>query len=63
MQSCLVFALVLFNSFSIAISLLGEERAGPCAFRASVCFVRVGVSISSSSWYQGLAAACYCGTP
>ena len=61
----LCFVLVFFSPFSIAITTLGEERAG------SVCFSCVSLFCacwfisfsSSSSWSQGLAATCDCGTP
>ena len=33
----------VFSPFSTAITSLGEERAGLCAFRAFVCFVLVGL--------------------
>ena len=39
------FVLVFFSPFSIAITLLGEERAGPCALRAFVCFARDGLCL------------------
>ena len=46
------------------ITPLGEERAGLCASRAFVYFARVDFfSFFSSSWCQGLAGACDCGTP
>ena len=35
------FVLVFFSPFSIAITLLGEERANPSAFRTFVRFVLV----------------------
>ena len=37
------FILVFFGPFSIAITSLGEERAGLCAFRAFVRFARDGL--------------------
>ena len=50
------FVLVFFSPFSIAITLLGEERANLiCA-----CLV---LSVFPSSWCLGRAAACNCGTP
>ena len=39
------FVLVFFSPFSIAITSLGKERSGLCAFRAFVCFVRVGLCL------------------
>ena len=43
-MSCLVFCpYVFFSSFRIAITSLGEERAGLCAFRAFVCFAFVAL--------------------
>ena len=51
--------LVLFSPFSIAITSLGEERAGLGAFRAFVRFAFVW----TSSWCLGWAAVCDCGTP
>ena len=54
---CVVFFLVFFSPFSIAITSLEEERANLSAFRT---FVR---SVSSSSWGLGRAAVCDCGTP
>ena len=46
--------------FSIVITSLGEERAGLCASRAFVFLfcARQCLSFFSSSWCQGLAAAC-----
>ena len=41
------FVLVFFSPFSIAITWLGEERAGLCAFRAFVCFASVGLCFFS----------------
>ena len=37
------FVLVFFSPFSIAITLLGEERANLCAFRTFVRFVLVWI--------------------
>ena len=39
------FVFVLFSSFSIAITLPGDEKADLCAFRAFVCFARVGLCL------------------
>ena len=44
------------------ITWLGEEGAGLCASRCLFC-PRQFLSFFSSSWCQGLAAACDCGTP
>ena len=41
----LCFVLFFLSSFSIAITLLGEERAGLCAFHVFVCFVLVGLCL------------------
>ena len=49
--------------FSIAITSLGEKRAGLCVSRASVCLSCTHYFLSFFSWCQGLAAACYFGTP
>ena len=38
---CVIFILVFFNPFSIAITSLGEERANFSAFRTFVRFVHV----------------------
>ena len=55
---------MFFSPFSIAITSLGEERANLGAFRTFVRFVACLVlSVSSSSWCLGRAAACDCGTP
>ena len=51
----------VYSPFSIAITSLGEERVGLAAFRVFVCFAFV--SLSSSSWCQGLAVTCDCGSP
>ena len=50
----------IFSPFSI-----GEERAGLCVSRVFVCLfsTRWVLSFFSSSWCQGLAAACDCDTP
>ena len=58
---CLFFSVI----FSIVITSLGEERAGLCASPAFVCLfcTRQFVFFFSYSWFQGLAAACDCGTP
>ena len=63
MKSCLVFypCVFFFRPFSIAITLLGEERAVLCDFRVFVSFALV--SLCSSSWCQGLAVTCDCGNP
>ena len=61
-----VLVLLFFSVlFSIVITSFGEERADLCAFRAFVCLfcMRWFLSIFSSSWCQGLAAVCDCGTP
>ena len=60
----LLFVLVFFSPFSIVITSFGEERAALCASCAFICIfcTRYVLSIFSSSWYQGLAAACGCGT-
>ena len=56
--------LVFFSPFSIAISSLWEERAILSAFRTFVWFALFLVlSVSSSSWCLGRAAACDCCTP
>ena len=39
------FVLVFFSPFSTAITSLGEERTGLCAFCAFVCFARVGLCL------------------
>ena len=58
------FVLIFFSPFSIVITSLGKERAGPCASCAFVYFTRVNhCPFFSSSWCQGLAATCGCGTP
>ena len=37
----------VFSPVSTAVTLLGEERAGLCAFRACVCFALVGLCLFS----------------
>ena len=55
---------MFFSSFSIAITSHGEERANLSAFRTFVRFALIWfLSVSSSSWCLGRAAACDCGTP
>ena len=49
------FVLVFSSPFSIAITSLGEERANLSAFRTFVRFVRLDLSVSSSSWGLGRA--------
>ena len=39
------FVLLFFSPLSIAITSLGEERAGLCAFRTFDCFARWFVSL------------------
>ena len=56
------FVLVFFSPFRIAFISLGEERANLSAFVCSICASFV-LSVSSSSWSLGGAAACDCGTP
>ena len=57
------FVLVFFSPFSIAITLIGEDRASFGAFRIySICACLI-LSVSSSSWRLGRAAVCDCGTP
>ena len=41
------FVFVFFRPFSTAITSLGEERAGVCAFRAFICFPRIGFCLFS----------------
>ena len=53
---------LFFVFFSIAITSLAKERAGLYDFRAFVCFSRVGLCLSYSSWCQGLAVTCICST-
>ena len=57
------FVLVFFSPLSIAITLLGEERANLSAF-SYVCWICacLVLSVSSSSWCRR-AAVSYCGTP
>ena len=57
------FVLVFFSLFSIASNSLGEERTGLVAFCMFVCIVCDSLCLFSSSWCQGLAATCHCGTP
>ena len=63
---CLCFHVVVFffSPVSIVINSLWEERAGLC-FSCIVClfYRRRFLSFFSSSWCQGLTAACDCGTP
>ena len=57
------FVLEFFSSFSIAITPLGEERITQCfSYVCSICVCLV-LSVSSSSFCLGWAAACDCGTP
>ena len=56
----LLFVLVFYSPLSNAITSHVEDRTGLCDFRAFVCWF---VSLSSSSWRQGLAATFNCGTP
>ena len=63
----LLFVVVCFQSFKHLITSHGEERAGTCASRAFVCLFCTRwffffFVFFSSSWCQGLAAACGCGT-
>ena len=55
--------LVIFSPFSTGITSLGEKRANLSAF-SYVCWICacLVLSISSSSWCLGRAAACDCGT-
>ena len=66
-KSCLVlFCSCVFRPFSIAITSLGEERANLSVLCFSyVCSISacLVLSVSSSSWCLGRAAACDCGTP
>ena len=56
--------LCFFSPFSIVITSLREERANLSTFRTFVRFALVWfLSVSSSSWSLGRAAACDCGTP
>ena len=60
-KSCLALcSRVLSVLFDIVITSLREERAGICA--SSIC-TRSILSVFSSSWCQGLATTCACGTP
>ena len=57
----LLFVNVFFCHFSILITLLGEERACLCAYRAFVSNAHVNLChLFSSYWCQGLAAASAC---
>ena len=60
----LLFVYVFFCPFSILITLLGEEGAGLCAYRAFVCLLyKLKLChVFSSSWCCGLAAASACGS-
>ena len=60
----LLFVYVFSCPFSNLITLLGEEGAGLCAYRASVCLpAHVNLChFFSSSWCQGLAMASACGS-
>ena len=51
------------SPFSIEITSLGEERAGLCATFICLFCTHWFLSFLSSSWCQGLAAACDCDTP
>ena len=64
MSYLVLFVLVFFSPFSIAITSHGEERANLSAFRtfARICAC-LDLSVSSSSWCLGRAAVCDCGTP
>ena len=55
----MLFCFVFCSPFSIAITSLGEERANLSVFR-TICAC---LSVSSSSWCLGWAAASDCGTP
>ena len=57
------FVLVFLSPFSIAITLLGEERANLSAFYiCSICACLVLSVFFSSSWCLGRAVVCECGT-
>ena len=58
------FCSCIFQSFSIAITSLGEERDNLSTFSyvCSICAC-LDLSVSSSSWGLGRAAVCDCGTP
>ena len=59
-----VIFFLCFQSFSIAITSVGEERANLSAFCTFVRFALVWfLIVSSSSWCLGRAAVCDCGTP
>ena len=57
------FVLVFFSPFSIAITLLGEERANLSAFRTFVRFVLVWICRFPLPRCLGRAAVCDFGTP
>ena len=63
--SCRVLPCSLFLCFSIVITSFGEERAGLWSSHAFVCLFCTSqfLTFFSSSWCQGLAAACDCGNP
>ena len=54
-----LFYSCVFSPFSIAITLLGEECF---LYVCSICACLV-LSVSPSSWCQGRATVCDCGTP
>ena len=58
------FVLVFLSPFSIAITLLGEERANFSAFSyvCSICAC-LDLSVSASSWCLGRDEVCDCSTP
>ena len=58
------FVLVFYSPFGIAITSLVEGRANLSVF-LYVCsiYACLDLSVSSSSWCQGRAAVCDCGTP
>ena len=57
------YFVIFFSPFSIAITSLGEERANRLfSYVCSICACLV-LSVFSSSWCLGWAAACDCGTP
>ena len=59
----LLFVYVFFCPFSILITLLGEEGAGLCAYRAFVSYAHINLChFFSSSWCRGLAVASACGS-
>ena len=64
-EDCLaLYFRVVSVLFSIVITSLGKERAGLCASQATVGLfcTRLIVSVFISSWCQGFAATCACGT-